>query len=63
MQSNRKGRDGSHHPDRNEQFEFINASAEEFLERGWPVISVDTKKKDRSLQERRERMAKKGRAG
>ena len=46
MQSNRKGRDGSHHPDRNEQFEFINASAEEFLERGWPVISVDTKKKE-----------------
>ena len=46
MQSNRKGREGSDHPDRNEQFEFINASAEEFLGRGWPVISVDTKKKE-----------------
>lgn len=46
MQSNRKRREGSDHPDRNQQFEFINASAREFLERGWPVISVDTKKKE-----------------
>ena len=46
MQSNRKGREGSDHPDRNGQFEFINASAQEFLQRGWPVISVDTKKKE-----------------
>ena len=42
MQSNRKTREGSAHPDRNAQFEFINASAKEFLERGWPVVSVDT---------------------
>jgi len=46
MQSNRKGREGSNHPERNEQFEFINTSVREFLERGWPVISVDTKKKE-----------------
>ena len=46
MQSNRKSREGTDHPDRNAQFEFINASAGEFLERGWPVISVDTKKKE-----------------
>jgi len=46
MQSNRKTREGSDHPDRNAQFEFINATAKEFLERGWPVISVDTKKKE-----------------
>ncbi len=46
MQSNRKGREGSDHPDRNGQFEFINASARGFLERGYPVISVDTKKKE-----------------
>ena len=46
MQSNRKSREGSDHPDRNAQFEFINASAKEFLEQGWPVISVDTKKKE-----------------
>jgi transposase len=46
MQSNRKGREGSDHPDRNAQFEYVNADAREFLERGWPVISVDTKKKE-----------------
>ncbi len=45
MQSNRKTREVSDHPDRNAQFEFINATATEFLERGQPVISVDTKKK------------------
>lgn len=46
MQSNRKRREGTDHPDRNAQFEFINATAKEFLGRGWPVISVDTKKKE-----------------
>lgn len=46
MQSNRKTREGSDHPDRNAQFEFINATAREFLACGWPVISVDTKKKE-----------------
>lgn len=46
MQSNRKTREGSDHPDRNAQFEFINASAQGFLQRGEPVISVDTKKKE-----------------
>ena len=45
MQSNRKRREGSDHPDRDAQFEFINATAREFLDHGWPVISVDTKKK------------------
>src|SRR3972149_7348407 len=46
MKANRKTREGSDHPDRNAQFEFINATAREFLEHGWPVISVDTKKKE-----------------
>ncbi|MDP2183526.1 MAG: ISAzo13 family transposase, partial [Actinomycetota bacterium] len=46
MQSNRKTREGSDHPDRDAQFGFINATAEEFLAHGWPVISVDTKKKE-----------------
>ena len=45
MQSNRKTREGSDHPDRNAQFEFINTTALRFLDQGWPVISVDTKKK------------------
>jgi hypothetical protein len=37
---------GEAHPDRNAQFEHINATAAEYIERGEPVISVDTKKKE-----------------
>jgi hypothetical protein len=37
---------GESHPDRNEQFEFINGKAKEYIEAGEPVISVDTKKKE-----------------
>ena len=33
-------------PNRNEQFEFIDRTAHEYLESGAPVISVDTKKKE-----------------
>jgi hypothetical protein len=43
---NRKTKDGSHHPDRDAQFEHINARAQEFRAAGQPVISVDTKKKE-----------------
>ena len=46
LQSVRKSREGTTHPDRNEQFEHINATATSFLKRGQPVISVDTKKKE-----------------
>ena len=46
MQSNRKSREGGRHPDRNGQFEFINRSVKDFLARGLPAISVDTKKKE-----------------
>jgi transposase len=46
MQSNRKTREGTGHADRNAQFEFINGAAKDFLARGLPVISVDTKKKE-----------------
>jgi DNA-binding phage protein len=46
MQSNRKSREGGTHTDRNAQFEFINRSVKEFLARGLPAISVDTKKKE-----------------
>ena len=46
MQSNRKSREGGSHADRNAQFEFINDSVKEFLRRGRPAISVDTKKKE-----------------
>ena len=46
LQSNRKTKEGSGHPDRNAQFEYINAMVLAFQERGQPVISVDTKKKE-----------------
>jgi hypothetical protein len=46
LQSNRKTKEGNNHPDRNAQFEHINATVIAFQERGQPVISVDTKKKE-----------------
>ena len=46
LQSNRKSSEGKQHPDRNEQFEFINLLVEENMEQGNPVISVDAKKKE-----------------
>src|SRR5271166_3124214 len=46
LQSNRKTKEGSSHPDRNAQFEHINAKVKAFQRRGQPVISVDTKKKE-----------------
>jgi len=46
LQANRKTHEGSRHPDRNAQFEHINARATAALEAGLPVISVDTKKKE-----------------
>jgi hypothetical protein len=41
-----KAREGTAHPDRNAQFEHINATAAAFMHRQQPVISVDTKKKE-----------------
>lgn len=46
LQSTRKTMEGGTHPDRNEQFEFINDRVDAFQARGAPVISVDTKKKE-----------------
>jgi hypothetical protein len=46
LQAPRKSVEGAQHPDRNNQFEHINAKAEAFIARGAPVISVDTKKKE-----------------
>jgi hypothetical protein len=46
LQANRKTREGSSHPDRNAQFEFINRQVRAFQGRGQPVVSVDTKKKE-----------------
>jgi hypothetical protein len=47
MQANRKTKEsGSQHPDRNDQFLFINDKVKRFQEFDQPVISVDTKKKE-----------------
>ena len=46
LQANSKTREGSSHPDRNAQFEHINAQAAQFLAEEQPAISVDTKKKE-----------------
>jgi len=46
LQANRKTREGSSHPDRNAQFEHINAQVIAFHKARQPVISVDTKKKE-----------------
>ncbi len=46
LQSNKKTKEGTDHPDREAQFQHISERAAEFLEAGDPVISVDTKKKE-----------------
>ena len=46
LQANRKTREGASHPDRNAQFEHLNAKVKWSLSRKEPVISVDTKKKE-----------------
>ncbi len=46
LQAPNKSVEGAQHPDRNAQFEHINAKAQGCIERGVPVISVDTKKKE-----------------
>lgn len=46
LQANRKTNEGGKHPDRNEQFNFINEKTKEFQKNNFPVLSVDTKKKE-----------------
>jgi len=46
LQANAKTLEGSKHPDRDAQFNYINEEVKQFLKRGQPVISVDTKKKE-----------------
>ncbi len=46
LQANRKTHEGGDHPDRDAQFEHVNAQAEAFLAAGEPVVSVDAKKKE-----------------
>jgi transposase len=46
LQANSKTVEGTSHPDRDAQFEHLNALVEQHLAAGEPVISVDTKKKE-----------------
>ena len=59
LQSNRKTLEGAQSPDRNAQFEHISQTVRRFQQRGQPVLSVDTKKKELvgAVQERRARVA------
>ena len=46
LQGNAKTHEGKQHPDRDAQFRYIQRQSEAFLGQNWPVISVDTKKKE-----------------
>ena len=46
LQSNRKTKEGTNHPDRNAQFEYINRRVKRQLRARQAAISVDTKKKE-----------------
>ena len=46
LQGNRKTEEGEDHPDRDDQFRHINREVRQAMAQGWPVISVDTKKKE-----------------
>ena len=46
LQANAKVVEGHQHPDRDAQFEYVNAVAVEFLAAGDPVLSVDAKKRE-----------------
>ena len=47
LQSNNKNKEGKTHTDRDQQFRYISKTAKRFLRNNEPVISVDTKKKER----------------
>lgn len=46
LQANRKVLEGSQHPDRDAQFEYLNAQVHQHLAAGEPALSVDAKKKE-----------------
>lgn len=46
LQGNRKTLEGEAHADRNQQFEYLHQQVTRFQDKGHPVISVDTKKKE-----------------
>jgi hypothetical protein len=46
LQGNRKAQEGADHPDRDAQSQYINTHVRRALAKRWPVISLDTKKKE-----------------
>jgi hypothetical protein len=46
LQANSKTREGKQSPDRDAQFRYISKTSGRYIAAGWPVISVDTKKKE-----------------
>jgi hypothetical protein len=64
LQGTRKSLEGKDHPDRNEQFEYINEQIKDFQGAGQPVISVDCKKKENigEFEQRGREYRRKGRA-
>ncbi|MGB5298619.1 MAG: ISAzo13 family transposase, partial [Thiogranum sp.] len=46
LRSNRKSISDATSPERNEQFEYIAQLRERYAQEGYPIISVDTKKKE-----------------
>src|SRR6266540_4860786 len=46
LQVNRKTREGTSHPDREAQFQYINRQVRAFQRRGQPTLSVDAKKRE-----------------
>ena len=46
LQANSKTLEGTNHPDRNAQFEYLNRRVKRQIQQHQPVISVDTKKKE-----------------
>lgn len=46
LQANVKTLEGTSHPDRDQQFRYINTQVKRYIQRKCPVISVDTKKKE-----------------
>ena len=46
LQANKKTREGTQHPDRDAQFQYLNEQVTRYQKQGNPVISVDTKKKE-----------------
>lgn len=46
LKANRKQLTGAPHPDREAQFQYLERQTQRFRQAGWPIISVDTKKKE-----------------